>query len=239
MSAHLYPVNIDASSWSAKDFYNETILNRSYKFARFLRRSVDESLGSGVPVWISEGSPNWKVRGPVSYNLTFELAYVDMLGSFAAGGVSLFARQCLSSALGPGYVNPAFWVAIFWRRIMGRGVLPIDIDCDGVRAYGHVALGSPGGTVGLVVLNLRQNETLEIPVSYPATCLAQEEYHFTPGTPESGSTVLINGVAPRFASSTATALPPLPPKVGQCGSLQLQPRSFAFVAVRLQMGTVL
>ena len=93
--------------------------------------------------------------------------------------------------------------------------------------------------MGLVVLNLRQNETLEIPVSYPATCLAQEEYHFTPGTPESGSTVLINGVAPRFASSTATALPPLPPKVGQCGSLQLQPRSFAFVAVRLRMGTAL
>ena len=56
--------------------------------------------GKRVPVWITEGSPSWITSGPLAANLTFELAWADMLGSFAQGGVELFARQSLLAAMG-------------------------------------------------------------------------------------------------------------------------------------------
>merc|ERR1711998_593746 len=80
-------------------------------------------LGPNIPVWVSEGSPNWKASGDLNSNLTFELVNVDMMGSFAQAGISVYGRQCLNSIVGPKYVRPGFWVSLLWKQLMGTTVV--------------------------------------------------------------------------------------------------------------------
>ena len=200
----------------------------------------------------------------------------------ASNNLPLWSRLCP----GPGYARPAFWVAVLWKRLMGRDVVAANVTSGarnrtaGVRAYCHRTphgyAGSLGGkhgggrhgrateggaennTVGRTVLLINVSpmaRQVAIQCSPGTSCGQQDEYHVEPGpsdtvngahvpprharTDESKRpkiatpTVTINGVVPRFASSTSTALPKIMPVTSWCGKLVAVPaHTLVFVVIR-------
>eukprot|EP00664_Eupelagonemidae_sp_cell27_P003634 gene3634-9232_t len=140
------PAGTKSATWA--DFYDHGPLNNSHHAAAYARNVTTALLGANVSVWVTEGSPNWHVPFPLRMNLTFELAFVDMLGSFARGGAALFARQDLNSVIGPGY------------QLMGTDVVDAAVSsaagAAGVRAYCHrapAALREGGWDVSVLLIN--------------------------------------------------------------------------------------
>ena len=183
VTIHLYPL-MDSRNISAESFYNESRLDISRQSAASARAIVDAAPGAiphtRTPLWVGEGSPSWRVVcshgcGALGQNITFELAYLDMLGSFAASGVELFARQCLNSVVNPetdssGGVTPGFWTAILFKKLMGPAVLnATGGEGNGIRVYAH---RTPlGDATSVMLLNLNPIETLVRPLfSQAAAC---------------------------------------------------------------------
>lgn len=172
VTIHLYPL-LDIGNVSAQSFANESLLNISRQSALAARSIVDRAAGFGVrtPLWVGEGSPSWRLVcnhgcGALKHNLTFELANLDMLGSFAASGVELFARQCLNSIINPqtdtsGGATPGYWTSILWKQLMGDMVLNVSSAASYVRSYAHAKPDS----ITLMLLNLR-GETTQVAPSF-------------------------------------------------------------------------
>lgn len=74
--------------------------------------------------------------------------YLDQLGALAAHNVSVFQRQVLVHTKGYPLIRsvagsllplPDYWVALFNKRLMGRGVLAAASSDPLLRAYAHCA----------------------------------------------------------------------------------------------------
>jgi heparanase 1 len=159
VTIHLYSL-MDGKNISADVFYNSTRLDFSRRSASAARAIIDAAPGLGpeTPLWVGEGSPSWKLIcdhgcGALGRNITYELAYLDMLGSFARSRVALFARQCLNSVLNPetdttGGATPGYWTGILWKRLMGNAVFNATVS-DNATAGGEAAAGDAAAGVGL------------------------------------------------------------------------------------------
>lgn len=189
VTIHLYSL-MDDKNISADVFYNSTRLDFSRRSASAARAIIDAAPGLGpeTPLWVGEGSPSWKLIcdhgcGALGRNVTYELAYLDMLGSFARSRVALFARQCLNSVLNPqtdtaGGATPGYWTGILWKRLMGNAVFNVTVNATataggqaatggaaasgGLRAYAHRTPNSTNG-VTLLLLNLNGATILAAP----------------------------------------------------------------------------
>jgi hypothetical protein len=161
VTIHLYSL-MDGKNLSADVFYNSTRLDFSQRSASTARAIIDAAPGLGpeTPLWVGEGSPSWKLIcdhgcGALGRNITYELAYLDMLGSFARSGVELFARQCLNSVLNPqtettGGATPGYWTGILWKRLMGTAVFNATVSVNVVAtAEGEAAAGDAAASVAL------------------------------------------------------------------------------------------
>ena len=244
VTIHIYSLWIPSTNTSAADFYNETRLDVSKQGASTARRIVDAATaqrgGAQTPLWVGEGSPTWEVVcdhgcGALSRNLTFEIAYLDQMGSFAASGVSLFARQSLGSTIKPetntsGGPAPGFWSAILWKKLMGEAVLNVSVAAgQGLRAYAHrAASGSSAFT--LLMLNVN-SKAADVRLQTP--CAAALRYTLTAG-PETqkGSSVLLNGKLLRFADPGSVVLPPIVGAPSSCTLLTLPPTSVTWLVVQ-------
>lgn len=232
------PAGTKKATWA--DFYDHGPLNNSQHAGAYARNATTKLLGANVSVWVTEGSPNWHVPFPLRMNLTFELVFVDMLGSFARTGVELFARQDLNSVIGPGYVRPGFWVSLLWKQLMGADVVDASVSSAastaGVRAYSHrtpAALREGGWNVSVLLINISPGPvTVSLAPPRSAVCTAQEEYHVTAG---STTTILVNGVEPSFANASSAQPPRLAPsRRPACAPVAVAARSFSFAVLALR-----
>eukprot|EP01052_Picozoa_sp_SAG31_P000547 SAG31_NODE_16_length_36206_cov_27.355728_16_plen_278_part_00 len=242
VTVHLYPL-LDLGNVTAADFRNESLLDVSQNSARAARALVDKTLGKHVSLWIGEGSPSWKVQcdhgcGALAQNITFELVYLDMLGSFAASGVAVFARQCLNSVINPGNdVLPGFWTGLLWKLLMGEQVLNATVVAGaGVRAYAHTAstsLAADAADVALMLLNLNVVSTT---VTLALHCTTGVRYTLENGpiSSDGRSTLLLNGKLLRFRDQQID-LPPIQGEPTNCTSLNLPPSSATWILLKMQM----
>jgi hypothetical protein len=191
-----------------------------------------------LPVWVGEGSPDWKIESQYGGNLTFEFGVVDMAASLARGGVEMFARQCLTAVVGGGYVTAGYWVAILWKRLMGASVLSAVSSDASMRVYAHSGAGAAGAITVLVLNIAESNRTVSVVATQPKTrqeqrprdCSAQNEYHVT-AAHSTPAGVLINGKPPAFVDG-ASQLPDFDALVSPCGGgVVVAPRSFAFIVL--------
>lgn len=107
VSMHFY--EFWGANISAATLYDEQKLDDAKTSAIAARKIVDGVLGRSARLWVGEGGPSGTISckngcGALMRNLTMEMVHLDMLGSFAAAGVELFARQQLPipSAVGNG-----------------------------------------------------------------------------------------------------------------------------------------
>ena len=199
--------------------------------------------------------------------------YANDLGHRAALGFSQYQRQDLvggryallgishdneALALGdPVRLQPDFWVAFLWKRVMGNTVFnatagALNLD-PAVRAYAHCGLppsphapartvtptkGKPllstmGSPMGITLVNL--NSTSPKQVKLPASLGAATAWTLSAGAGGVfGSETLLNGEAlPLFIADGAAieAVPVAGGVVGRGGTVTLPPFSVCFVVV--------
>uniref|UniRef100_A0A1D1Z3K1 Heparanase-like protein 1 n=1 Tax=Anthurium amnicola TaxID=1678845 RepID=A0A1D1Z3K1_9ARAE len=126
--------------------------------------------GPWASAWVSEsgGAYNSGGRG-VSDTFINSFWYLDQLGLAAKYNTKVYCRQAL---IGGNYglldtktflPNPDFYSALLWHRLMGKGVLGIDISGSSLlRAYAHCAKHRAGVT--LLLINLSNNTEFSVTV---------------------------------------------------------------------------
>lgn len=213
-TVHMYPLITSSTPAQWNDFVNGTRLNQARVHARMARASTPAS----IPVWVGEGSPDWRVQGELGHNLTFEMAYVDMAGSIAAEGIELFARQCLNSVVNPGRdVEAGFWVMYTWKQIMGQNVFNATVQegyslAQPIRAYSHEAVRNSTlippiatekalSTLRVAILLINVNDVAAtVTFALPGVTTGHRlEWHFS----QESNGIAINGAVPRFSDGLA------------------------------------
>jgi hypothetical protein len=260
LTFHLYPLigtpNVPTAP-TAEWFYNYSWLDLTATAAAQVTAAAKGAGGAPssaapLPVWAGEGSPDWKVEGAFGGNLTFEFGVADMAASLARGGVAVFARQCLTSLVGRGFVTPGYWVSVLWKQLVGAAVFDATSSDPALRAYAHgtaagMARGADARTV-LLMNTAGSARNVSVTAATAAagdqerhgSCATQLEYHVTAGPnltdAHSGRVlagVLVNGRQPAFVDGAGgSELPDFGAAVAPCGSgVVLAPRSFAFVVL--------
>ena len=234
---HSYPwlgTIVQPVSPVASDLYNETLLNIEGIAASSVVQAVRKTLGRNVPVWMGEGSPDWKLQsGSLGNNFTFEFAFIDMLGQMASSGVSKALRQTLRGVLGPtnelkfNQAPPAFFAMVLWKRLFSGNVhrtIVTKRNGSGIRAYAH------GKTVLLLNVNAQEEEVqLNLPSEFCHGETIQHEYHCTPGQAVTNfvSGFQVNGEQAEIRENRDIVFKP---KVSSCGStVRVAGKSFVFV----------
>jgi hypothetical protein len=197
---HTYPwlgtVKAPATTPDAATLLNKSWLDIAGMAARAVVKEVRAAGRPQLPVWMGEGSPDWKLQGtPLGRNFSYEFAYVDMAGQLAANGVQLFARQTIQAVLGGdcgvGVHNttlapPAFFVAALWKRVFRDqlDVFRVHVEPGGETAVRCYALGT-----SLLIMNTHSAEaTVQLTLAAGAGMAGmggcttkREEYHITGG----------------------------------------------------------
>ena len=157
--------------------------------------------------------------------------WLDQLGALARRGQPITIRQTLSGS-NYGLIDdvtleprPDYWASVLWRRLMGERVLDVSrtaVD-DYVRVYAHCSEGPPG-TVGVLVINLLEDETVRIKLN-GITSERQEIYILTSDALDSKD-IMLNGTVLRDDNGT---LPLLEPVIMDGGALDIPPLAMAFI----------
>ena len=241
LTIHLYPwigSFEHKTQPTAADFYSARWLDVTGIAARGARRTIDAAAAAAgtrtPPLWAGEGSPDW--RAELSFNMTFELAYLDMAGQLAREGVAVWCRQAIYDIVCGGAgcdSRGGFWLAVLWKRLMGRSVHAVRVgnSSAGVRAYAHGR--GAAAPLGVLVLNPTAQDAT-VTVATGARCSTQRVWQVTDAAGGvNDSRVLVNGVEPRFAGD-ASKLPRCitDAPAGACGApVGVAARSLAFVAI--------
>ena len=121
-----------------------------------------------------------------------------------------------------------YWVAVLWRRLMGRSVLNTSTSSPMVVSFAHVC--TDGSSTAVAFANLA-NATTMLADPFGPHCATRSEYILTAADGLNNTAVLLNGV--QLVASEAGTLPPLEPRVHQCGSprkpVVLPPQSYGFI----------
>jgi heparanase 1 len=198
---------------------------------------------AGVPrVWVSEaGGVSNSGRANATDVLLSSFWYADALGLAARRGVRTFCRQTLVGGhyglLRPGaggrivLTNPDFWVAWFWRRLMGRTALDVGATAPRwLRVYAHCG---PRGGIALCVVNVDANRAARVSFgAYRGLAKNREEYHIAAGPGGLRARDLrINGEpSPTLAALDGGAVPRA--RYGAAATpLRVAPLSIVFVSV--------
>ena len=187
---------------NAAQLYNATWLNVAGAAARSVI-SAAKAIGMvNVPVWMGEGSPDWKAEeSALGRNFTFEFAWLDMLGQMAENGVKRAYRQTVRSVVGGSELPPAYYMSFLWRTLVlsakdsvpVRRVVVIGSSSSSVRAY---ALGDV-----VILLNTDRWRLRRVRVKYPGWCRKRrEEWHCMGGADVAPGVhgILVNGKQPTF-----------------------------------------
>lgn len=181
----------------------------------------------GKPIWLTETAQAACGGSPWAASFRDTFRYVDQLGRLARRGVRVVAHNTLVASdyaliddvtLQP---RPSFWVALLWRRVMGKTVLERPVaTASGLKLYVHCLRGNRNG-IAILAENLGDEvRTISLPGSANAYVITAPKLE--------ARTVLINGREPKIASSGA-----LPAITAQklAGVMSLPEHSIAFLAV--------
>lgn len=234
-TVHIYSLITNSKPAPYSYFYNATILN----LAREQARASKAATPWDVPMWVGEGSPDWRVTGDLGHNITFESAYVDMAASIALEGGQIFARQCLNSVVNPGEdVQAGYWVMLLWKRLMGRAVYNVTVEGvnkELLRAYCHtnmaVVYDSQGTQRNMTILLINLAEEATFVNLGEQTCATRDEYHVR-GV-DGNTSIYINNKIPKFQEASAD-LPTIQAiQNDDCKSpVEIAPRSFSFIVLK-------
>ena len=212
---------------SPAEALSEEWLGRADQAQRFYA-GVRDQFAPGAPIWITETAQTACGGDPWSATFLDTFRYVDQLGRFAQGGVSVVFHNTLAAS---DYAliddttwrpRPTYWAALLWRRLMGEVVLDAGAAPEGVRLYAHCLAGRPGG-VALVAINL--SKTIPATLSLPASA---ERYTLSAATLES-SMAKLNGKPLQLTARDG--LPTLAAAKTAPGSLTLDPTTISFLAL--------
>lgn len=194
----------------------------------FYVRGVHDRYEPGKPVWITETADAACGGNPWASTFLDTFRFLDQLGRFAKGGVSVvFHNTLASSEYGLLDQNtfkprPNYWAALLWHRLMGPKVLDAGPMEPGLHLYAQCMRDDSGG-VTLLAINLSRTETRSIEL--PA---AAERYTLSSAKLESGQ-VELNG---RELGLTAdNKLPELQGVRVPAGPIELQPATVTFLTV--------
>lgn len=211
---------------SAAEALSEEWLGRADQAQRFYARVRDE-FAPGAPIWITETAQTACGGDPWSATFLDTFRYVDQLGRFAKGGVSVVFHNTLAAS---DYAliddttwlpRPSYWAALLWRRLMGEQVLDAGAGAPGVKLYAQCLRGRPGG-VALLAINLSRIDPAQLNLKTPV-----ERYTLSADKLESGE-VKLNGRGLKLAAGDE--LPDLKPARKGAGVLTLAPATISFLA---------
>ena len=191
-------------------------------------------------VWVSEaGGVSTLGRANATDVPTLVFWYADALGLAARRGVRTFCRQTLVGGhygcLGAGgrivLANPDFWVAWFWRRLMGRTALDVGAMAPRwLRVYAHCG---PRGGIALCVVNVDANRAARVSFgAYRGLAKNREEYHIAAGPGGCARATCASTASRRRRSQRSTAAPcPAQGTGRRRRALRVAPSTIVFVSV--------
>ncbi|KAL6622502.1 hypothetical protein ACP70R_032381 [Stipagrostis hirtigluma subsp. patula] len=163
MTHHIYNLGAGNDPQVPNRILNPQYLSRTSDTFRDLQLTIQRH-GPWAAPWVGEagGAYNSGSRR-VSNTFLNSFWYLDQLGQSAKYDTKVYCRQTL---IGGNYglldtdtfvPNPDYYSALLWHRIMGKGVLSIDISGSSyLRAYAHCGKQKVGG-VALLLLNLHRS----------------------------------------------------------------------------------
>lgn len=209
LTFHLYPWlgTVDQPvTPTANSMYNISILNVAGIATKNIIACISEA-GMKIPVWMGEGSPDWKREqdgSALGHNFTFEFAWLDMLGQFAENGAQRVYRQSFRSLVGgadTSKIPPAYFMSLLWKILITKhpaiNVYYVEIkDSEGnrnevIRSY---ALGD-----NIILLNTDQENVMDVNLESFKCQNTRKEWHCV-GGPDVGKIhgLLVNGIQPRW-----------------------------------------
>ncbi|XP_062204177.1 heparanase-like protein 1 [Phragmites australis] len=162
MTHHIYNLGAGNDPQVPNRILDPQYLSRASDTFRDLQLTIQRHGPWSAP-WVGEAGGAYNSGSRlVSNTFLNSFWYLDQLGQSAKYDTKVYCRQTL---IGGNYglldtdtfvPNPDYYSALLWHRIMGKGVLSIDISGSSyLRAYAHC--GKQKGGVALLLLNLHRN----------------------------------------------------------------------------------
>lgn len=162
MTHHIYNLGAGNDPHVANRILDPQYLSRVSDTFRDLQLTIQRHGPWSAP-WVGEAGGAYNSGSRlVSNTFLNSFWYLDQLGQSAKYDTKVYCRQTL---IGGNYglldtetfvPNPDYYSALLWHRLMGKGVLSIDISGSSyLRAYAHC--GKQKGGVALLLLNLNRN----------------------------------------------------------------------------------
>ncbi|KAL7098990.1 hypothetical protein ACP275_09G054000 [Erythranthe tilingii] len=164
MSHHMYSLGPGNDGNIMKKILNPDHLNKASFVFSNLSSTIQEN-GPWTSAWVGEsgGAYNSGARD-ISNTFVNTFWYLDQLGMAAKYNTKVYCRQSLIGGFygllnKTTYIpNPDYYSALLWNRLMGKGVLHVNITASQyLRSYAHCAKQRVGVTV--LVINL-SNQTM-------------------------------------------------------------------------------
>lgn len=162
MTHHIYNLGSGNDPHVANRILDPQYLSRVSDTFRDLQLTIQRHGPWSAP-WVGEAGGAYNSGSRlVSNTFLNSFWYLDQLGQSAKYDTKVYCRQTL---IGGNYglldtetfvPNPDYYSALLWHRLMGKGVLSIDISGSSyLRAYAHC--GKQKGGIALLLLNLNRN----------------------------------------------------------------------------------
>ncbi|KAG6520768.1 heparanase-like protein 1 [Zingiber officinale] len=253
MTHHIYNLGAGNDSHIQVKIMDPQYLSREADTFRILQLTIERN-GPWSSAWVGEAGGAFNSGNRfVSNKFLNSFWYLDQLGMASKYNTKVYCRQTLIGGnyglldLNTFVPNPDYYSALLWHRLMGKGVLSIDVGGSSyLRAYAHCTKGKEGISVLLInlskftrfsvsALNVLHVEDDDDDDSDSDSIKAsvefgnREEYHLTAKDGNHLSqTVLLNGTPLELTEEGG--IPPLNPVNAIAKSpIDVAPLSIAFV----------
>lgn len=160
LSHHVYNLGGGNDVHLIRKILDPKYLDRAEDTYRDMQLTIQRH-GTWASAWVSESGGVFNNGGPlVSNTFINSIWYLDQLGMASKYNTKVFCRQTL---IGGNYglldtqtflPNPDYYSALLWHRLMGNGVLSVDINAPRqIRAYAHCRKQQQGITILLINLS--------------------------------------------------------------------------------------
>lgn len=160
LSHHVYNLGGGDDAHLIRKILDPKYLDRAEDTYRDMQLTIQRH-GTWSSAWVSESGGVFNNGGLlVSNTFINSIWYLDQLGMASKYNTKVFCRQTL---IGGHYglldtqtflPNPDYYSALLWHRLMGNGVLSVDIIAPrGLRAYAHCRRQQQGITLLLINLS--------------------------------------------------------------------------------------
>ncbi|KAK1295691.1 Heparanase-like protein 1 [Acorus calamus] len=169
LTHHIYNLGPGSDPHLTRKIVDPHYLSRVADTFREIQLTIQRH-GPWASAWVGESGGAYNSGGHlVSDTFVNSFWYLDQLGMASKYNTKVYCRQSL---VGGNYglldrttfiPNPDYYSALLWHRLMGKGVLSIDLsESPYLRAYAHCSKQKPG--VSLLLINLSNSTTFSITV---------------------------------------------------------------------------